>query len=118
MGNLVFRYFIEWLRVEMREAYKDYVEQARRRLKSLKKAEAVAQKQQQKQQHQGTCGGLSRNCMTSIHKYLGLWLGLRMAFIFDDVKSSAEEDASKPNETTTTTMESQFLLPMIFSWDE
>jgi hypothetical protein len=41
-----------------------------------------------------------------------------MAFIFDDVKSSAEEDASKPNETTTTTMESQFLLPMIFSWDE
>jgi hypothetical protein len=53
MGNLVFRYFIEWLRVQMREeAYKDYVERARRRAKSLKKAEAVAQKQQQHQQHQ------------------------------------------------------------------
>ena len=34
------------------EAYTDYVERARRRLKSLKKAEAVAQKQPQQQQHQ------------------------------------------------------------------
>jgi hypothetical protein len=43
MGNLVFRYFIEWLRVQMREeVFHEYVQRANRRAASLKK-----QKEQQ-----------------------------------------------------------------------
>lgn len=40
MGNLVFRYFLDWLRVEMREeAYQEYRTRARRREERRKKAE-------------------------------------------------------------------------------
>jgi hypothetical protein len=44
MGNIVFRYFLEWLRQEMRqEAYNDYVKRARRRARSRKLQEAKQQ---------------------------------------------------------------------------
>lgn len=43
MGNLVFRYFIEWLRVQMREeVFNEYIQRANRRAVTLKK-----QKEQQ-----------------------------------------------------------------------
>jgi len=39
MGNIIFRYFLEWLRMKLRdEAYDRYIVQARRRAKALKKA--------------------------------------------------------------------------------
>mmetsp|Transcript_25978 Transcript_25978/g.60989 ORF Transcript_25978/g.60989 Transcript_25978/m.60989 type:complete len:1005 (+) Transcript_25978:242-3256(+) len=48
MGNLILRYFIEWLRVELREeAFQGYVKRARRKAQSLKKQ----QQQQQQQKH-------------------------------------------------------------------
>ena len=46
-GNLIFRYFIEWLRIEMREeAFQGYVKRAKRKAQTLKK------QQQQQQQYQ------------------------------------------------------------------
>jgi hypothetical protein len=48
MGNVVFRYFLEWLRLKMRqEAYTDYVKRARRRRRNLKVKETLQQAQQQ-----------------------------------------------------------------------
>jgi hypothetical protein len=36
MGNLIFRYFLEWLRVEMQEkAYRDYVKRAKKRAQTM-----------------------------------------------------------------------------------
>ena len=36
MGNLIFRYFLEWLRVEMQEeAYRDYVKRAKKRAHTM-----------------------------------------------------------------------------------
>lgn len=41
MGNIVFRYFLEWMRQEMRkEAYNNYVKRARRRARSKKRQAA------------------------------------------------------------------------------
>mmetsp|Transcript_7255 Transcript_7255/g.17054 ORF Transcript_7255/g.17054 Transcript_7255/m.17054 type:complete len:1074 (+) Transcript_7255:44-3265(+) len=38
MGNVVFRYFLEWLRIEMRkEAYNNYMKRAKRRARSKKR---------------------------------------------------------------------------------
>jgi len=48
MGNLVFRHFINWLRVQMREeAYHDYVSRARRREKRRKMAEDLRKQKEQ-----------------------------------------------------------------------
>ena len=48
MGNLVFRYFLNWLRVQMREeAYQDYISRARRREKRRKMAEDLRKRQEQ-----------------------------------------------------------------------
>lgn len=58
MGNVVFRYFMDWLRVQMREeSYTEYVRRSRRRAKNLKKmseqkAAASATKQPPPQQQQ------------------------------------------------------------------
>ena len=58
MGNLVLRYFLDWLRVQMREeAYEEYIARARRREQRRKKAEDQRanhhhQQQQQQQQQQ------------------------------------------------------------------
>ncbi|KAL3935305.1 MAG: hypothetical protein SGBAC_009147, partial [Bacillariaceae sp.] len=42
MGNVVFRYFLEWLRIEMRkEPYNDYIKRATRRAKTMKRQEAL-----------------------------------------------------------------------------
>ena len=36
MGNLIFRYFLEWLLVEMQaEAYRDYVKRAKKRAQTM-----------------------------------------------------------------------------------
>lgn len=51
MGNLIFRYFLEWLRVQLREeAFEGYVKRAKRKAQSLKKQQY--QHQQYQQQHQ------------------------------------------------------------------
>jgi len=51
MGNVIFRYFIEWLRIELREeAFQGYVKRAKRKAQSLKKQQH--QQQQYQQQHQ------------------------------------------------------------------
>ena len=43
MGNIVFRYFLEWLRMSLREeAYTRYIKQADRRAKAMQKAAAHA----------------------------------------------------------------------------
>jgi len=50
MGNLIFRYFVEWLRIELREeSFDGYVKRAKRKAQSLKKQQ---QHQQQYKQHQ------------------------------------------------------------------
>lgn len=49
MGNTIFRYFIEWLRVQLREeAYHSYVKRAKRREESLKKRRIKHQRQNQR----------------------------------------------------------------------
>lgn len=46
MGNLIFRYFLDWLREEMREeAYQDYLSRARRREKRRQMAEELRKRQ-------------------------------------------------------------------------
>ena len=53
MGNLIFRYFIEWLRVEMREeAFQGYIKRAKRKKQSLKKQQQQHKQKQQNQQQQ------------------------------------------------------------------
>jgi hypothetical protein len=48
MGNLIFRYFLNWLRVQMREeAYQDYISRARRREKRRKMADDLRKRQAQ-----------------------------------------------------------------------
>jgi hypothetical protein len=43
MGNLIFRYFLEWLRVEMQEeAYRDYVKRAKKRAQTIMEKKAGA----------------------------------------------------------------------------
>jgi len=43
MGNLIFRYFLEWLRVEMQEeAYRDYVKRAKKRAQTMMQKKAGA----------------------------------------------------------------------------
>lgn len=50
MGNLVFRYFLDWLRVQMREeAYNEYIARAKRREQRRKKAESEQNTRQQKE---------------------------------------------------------------------
>lgn len=45
MGNLVFRYFLEWMREQLKEeAYTRYIKQAQRRAKALQKAAVVSSK--------------------------------------------------------------------------
>ena len=49
-GNLIFRYFIEWLRIELREeAFDGYVKRAKRKAQSMKKQQ---QHQQNYKKHQ------------------------------------------------------------------
>ena len=53
MGNLVFRYFLEWLRVQMREeAYEEYVKRSRRRARRMRQQQQHLQKQQEEYQKQ------------------------------------------------------------------
>eukprot|EP00536_Pseudo-nitzschia_multiseries_P009928 jgi/Psemu1/258595/estExt_Genewise1Plus.C_2890036 len=53
MGNLIFRYFIEWLRIELREeAFEGYVKRAKRKAQSLKKQQQQQQQIQQQIQQQ------------------------------------------------------------------
>jgi hypothetical protein len=47
MGNLIFRYFLEWMREQLKEeAYSRYIRQAKRRAKALKKAAESTKKPQ------------------------------------------------------------------------
>lgn len=58
MGNLIFRYFSEWLRIQMREeSYNDYAARARRRARSLRKAKGQTQQESNADENSGEVPG-------------------------------------------------------------
>ena len=116
---MIFRYFIEWLRVELREeAFQGYVKRAKRKAQSLKKQQQqhqqYQQQQQQKQknkqmhpsqqqQQQQQKQQLPKDDSTWTSSYMPGWMTSRLADVSAEVDEwydwlTDEEKAGRPTQ--------------------
>lgn len=108
MGNVVFRYFLEWLRMEMRkEAYNDYVIRAKRRAKSKKMQEAVQMAKSASSNPSGTGGSWTEGWITGVASSIDEiyeWL------MSEEATKQQQKDPNAPKKGTASNPEDDYVM--------
>jgi len=94
MGNVIFRYFLEWLKVEMREeAYRGYVKRSKRKAQNLKKQKQQHKQyqQQQQQNRQYSSSSPQKNDVEDASSWTSSYMSGWVAGIVANVSAEVDE---------------------------